>query len=336
MDNGNGAQVVELSVGSDENIIASKTFCVSDTSSRIPKPSQPHSYQPQAHGGILATDSSPIPPSESWPESLPSKSDRTTTGIADDDSSTLNTDFDLDWTPPSSPVNSEALLSDEHMDSPDVHSVKQSQTCVPSPSCISTLKSDGQDRLTLAILSTPPPLSPSLVMGPQSESPQRSAGNPRRDSITRSMRFNLEDFPPITITPVPSRNSKRVTPLKIRPYSFHGASDLHTPQWSQTPSLSPQHLVVEAPVPAAPSRVAFAFPRPSLRIGRLRDGSLYWLSLFFFFNLALTLYNKGVLIKFPYPYILTAIHAFFGSVGCYALHSRHVFVSDYNGFAYKT
>ncbi|KIY49866.1 TPT-domain-containing protein, partial [Fistulina hepatica ATCC 64428] len=44
-----------------------------------------------------------------------------------------------------------------------------------------------------------------------------------------------------------------------------------------------------------------------------------WLCLYFFFNLSLTIYNKKVLIHFPFPYALTATHAFCGAVGSYAL-----------------
>lgn len=44
-----------------------------------------------------------------------------------------------------------------------------------------------------------------------------------------------------------------------------------------------------------------------------------WLVLYFFFNLSLTLYNKSVLIHFPFPYTLTAIHAFCGTIGTWIL-----------------
>ncbi|KAI4527040.1 TPT-domain-containing protein, partial [Schizophyllum commune Loenen D] len=40
-----------------------------------------------------------------------------------------------------------------------------------------------------------------------------------------------------------------------------------------------------------------------------------WLSLYFTANLALTLYNKSVLINFPYPYALTAVHCLSGTIG---------------------
>ncbi|KAJ2915736.1 hypothetical protein MD484_g4696, partial [Candolleomyces efflorescens] len=50
--------------------------------------------------------------------------------------------------------------------------------------------------------------------------------------------------------------------------------------------------------------------------------SSVWLLLYFALNLALTLYNKLVLIHFPFPYTLTALHALCGSAGTFFLLSR--------------
>ncbi|RPD61549.1 TPT-domain-containing protein [Lentinus tigrinus ALCF2SS1-7] len=58
---------------------------------------------------------------------------------------------------------------------------------------------------------------------------------------------------------------------------------------------------------------------------RLADSQVSWLSLYFAFNLGLTLYNKSVLVRFPYPYTLTAVHALFGSIGGYILRQRNVY-----------
>ncbi|KAI0718595.1 TPT-domain-containing protein [Cerioporus squamosus] len=55
------------------------------------------------------------------------------------------------------------------------------------------------------------------------------------------------------------------------------------------------------------------------------DSQASWLLLYFAFNLGLTLYNKGVLVRFPYPYTLTAVHALFGSVGGYLLRRRNAY-----------
>ncbi|KAF8639185.1 hypothetical protein AX17_001671 [Amanita inopinata Kibby_2008] len=47
----------------------------------------------------------------------------------------------------------------------------------------------------------------------------------------------------------------------------------------------------------------------------LYDSPPLWLALYFLLNLTLTLYNKSVLIKFPFPYSLTALHTLCSAVG---------------------
>jgi len=51
----------------------------------------------------------------------------------------------------------------------------------------------------------------------------------------------------------------------------------------------------------------------------------FWLILYFILNLSLTLYNKVLLVSFPYPYTLTAVHALFGLVGGTSLRLRNVY-----------
>jgi hypothetical protein len=55
--------------------------------------------------------------------------------------------------------------------------------------------------------------------------------------------------------------------------------------------------------------------------------SYMWLASYFFFNLTLTLYNKAVLqtLKFGFPWTLTGIHAFFGTLGAWLLAQTGVF-----------
>jgi len=57
-----------------------------------------------------------------------------------------------------------------------------------------------------------------------------------------------------------------------------------------------------------------------------RRSLAFWLILYFFFNLGLTLYNKGILIHFPFPYTLTALHALCGTFGGLILLRNGVFV----------
>ncbi|KAI5845111.1 triose-phosphate transporter family-domain-containing protein [Morchella snyderi] len=50
-----------------------------------------------------------------------------------------------------------------------------------------------------------------------------------------------------------------------------------------------------------------------------------WLTVYFALNLALTLYNKAVMGKFPFPYLLTGIHTLCGTIGCTIFYMRGSF-----------
>ena len=51
----------------------------------------------------------------------------------------------------------------------------------------------------------------------------------------------------------------------------------------------------------------------------------FWLGSYFVLNLVLTLYNKILLVSFPYPFTLTAVHAIFGLVGGTCLRLQNVY-----------
>lgn len=55
------------------------------------------------------------------------------------------------------------------------------------------------------------------------------------------------------------------------------------------------------------------------------DSGYMWLGLYFILNLSLTLYNKIILNNFKFPYSLTAIHTFCGTIGCLILYAMGVF-----------
>jgi hypothetical protein len=54
---------------------------------------------------------------------------------------------------------------------------------------------------------------------------------------------------------------------------------------------------------------------PAFTYPTFLDSPPLWLALYFALNLWLTLYNKSVLIQFPFPYTLTALHALCGTIG---------------------
>ncbi|KAH9848651.1 TPT-domain-containing protein [Lenzites betulinus] len=80
--------------------------------------------------------------------------------------------------------------------------------------------------------------------------------------------------------------------------------------------------------PEAPAAAQLSPSRKAQRKVSAHSGTrsqLFWLVLYFGFNLGLTLYNKGVLVRFPYPYTLTAVHALCGSLGGYVLRRQKLY-----------
>ncbi|KAK7042465.1 TPT domain-containing protein [Favolaschia claudopus] len=75
---------------------------------------------------------------------------------------------------------------------------------------------------------------------------------------------------------------------------------------------------------------------PKLKFAQLPvvpESPSFWLIMYFCFNLGLTLYNKGVLVSFPFPYTLSALHAFFGTIGGTVLAKRGTFAPSPIDFA---
>ncbi|KAK9370253.1 triose-phosphate transporter family-domain-containing protein [Lipomyces kononenkoae] len=75
----------------------------------------------------------------------------------------------------------------------------------------------------------------------------------------------------------------------------------------------------EGPVLPIHNGAAGAEQQDSLRV------KYQWLAVYFFFNLALTIYNKAVLGNFPFPYILTGIHTLCGTIGCLYFYMKGAF-----------
>jgi hypothetical protein len=73
------------------------------------------------------------------------------------------------------------------------------------------------------------------------------------------------------------------------------------------------------------SSSALAFRYVRVRAAGISNCQAFWLTLYFLLNLTLTLYNKVLLLSFPYPYTLTAIHALFGLAGGTFLRLQNVY-----------
>lgn len=80
--------------------------------------------------------------------------------------------------------------------------------------------------------------------------------------------------------------------------------------WMNKRSLSQDDEDVERKELLANSQIKTT----SLEIGRMSTFAL--VSSYFLLNLALTFYNKYIMIDFPFPYFITALHAGSGTIGC--------------------
>ncbi|KAF2096222.1 TPT-domain-containing protein [Rhizodiscina lignyota] len=75
------------------------------------------------------------------------------------------------------------------------------------------------------------------------------------------------------------------------------------------------------------SQIPQAAPKEDVQYeqGVSTNTKLFYLGIYFFFNLALTIYNKAVLGKFAFPWLLTALHSASAALGCYGLLLRGYF-----------
>ncbi|KZT04907.1 TPT-domain-containing protein [Laetiporus sulphureus 93-53] len=132
-------------------------------------------------------------------------------------------------------------------------------------------------------------------------------------------------FPPQTTHSVSSprqrsgfpRNTATGIAESIPPSPVLSDSGLASPS---LPVLSPQASERSKPATAR-KRKRTRFPLPAWL-----HSQVSWIALYFTFNLGLTLYNKLVLVRFPFPYTLTALHALCGTLGGWALRHQGTYV----------
>lgn len=107
-------------------------------------------------------------------------------------------------------------------------------------------------------------------------------------------------------------------PLMAAPFALSKSELSELAEDGHAPDISDVRHPAHVPTSTSSSSLPAA--------GSVFSGSqLSWLALYFVSNLSLTLYNKFVLVRFPFPYTLTALHALCGTVGGYVLMERGVF-----------
>ncbi|KAF9260700.1 TPT-domain-containing protein [Marasmius fiardii PR-910] len=144
---------------------------------------------------------------------------------------------------------------------------------------------------------------------------------------TGSISLNQTKGAPDTTSNAPRRVSRETS---LRFSTLHKNRAYHRePYHSSNASVSViNHDDQVSPLPS-PNSVSQPVPTTTAHSSyfqQIRESRAFWLVLYFFFNLGLTLYNKGVLVHFPFPYTLTAVHALCGSLGSSLLARAGFFV----------
>jgi hypothetical protein len=207
-------------------------------------------------------------------------------------------------TPPDTPSPKSPMQSQEHLPTPHIHSLGSSQY-TPATTPDSAQASDW---------SKPPYIG---IEAKASGSPMLHyadpAGSRERISPTRpgGMREQQSQGPP------PPNQPNHFTPAFYAP----GASEKEEGYTQYQSSMNgggaqPRRLYANTtptsytnpgnyPLSRSVSDTARAeVPAP----GGFYDSPAYWLILYFFFNLGLTLFNKIVLVSFPFPYVSFSFH----------------------------
>ncbi|KDQ13882.1 hypothetical protein BOTBODRAFT_111015 [Botryobasidium botryosum FD-172 SS1] len=123
-------------------------------------------------------------------------------------------------------------------------------------------------------------------------------------------------------------NDKTKPPAPLHPdlaRSLHSSLPTHTRYSYAAQPLHSEKDAVGRTHSSLVSGLANLRVRLPLSLPRNQKSPMLWLLLYFAFNLGLTLYNKIVLVNFPFPYTLTAVHTLCGSVGCWILRQYGIF-----------
>ncbi|KAL1408879.1 hypothetical protein Q8F55_005693 [Vanrija albida] len=96
------------------------------------------------------------------------------------------------------------------------------------------------------------------------------------------------------------------------------------PNYQESAAWNRAYPAGELPLSGANGSAAYE-AAAAAEANKFTNSTPYWLGMYFFFNLGLTLFNKVVLVSFPFPYTLTGLHALSGCAGCYIALERGAF-----------
>ncbi|KNZ52093.1 uncharacterized protein VP01_369g1 [Puccinia sorghi] len=104
----------------------------------------------------------------------------------------------------------------------------------------------------------------------------------------------------------------------------------HSPHWpfsakqNQTTTTTTKPTITTTTTTTTTTNTTLKLKTQSILFKKC-DSSTAWLIYYFAFNLGLTIFNKRVLISFPFPWSLTAIHTLAGTIGTQIAHANGLF-----------
>ncbi|MBW0469878.1 hypothetical protein O181_009593 [Austropuccinia psidii MF-1] len=211
-----------------------------------------------------------------------------------------------------------------------------------SPSIFTHFNQSDDETISTALSSPTRQLLPNSILIPSRNNNSNINNDSSSNSDSNKLSFQLKRIP--SQTSLHSTSSLRSSPSsssKSSPTLPSSSSPFSNSILNQNQSIFQQinpHVTFSNQSSLSPPKIRKLYSRQinhpkniknssalkSLIISKL-DTPSAWLIYYFAFNLGLTIYNKRVLIAFPFPWTLTAIHTLSGTIGSKLAHANKLF-----------
>lgn len=196
-------------------------------------------------------------------------------------------------TPPDTPSPRSPAQSEEHLPIPYVHTAGMSQyTPATTPDSAPDWKQSPPYLSMDEKHSSAGGTSASLSLSDPAGARERTS--PTRPSGLRDQQSSPNHFTPATFYGTPTEKEEAYS------QSINGGGAHSRRQFA---NVTPTSYTSSMPYPLTRQASGSGRAEGSATPTGFYDSPAYWLVLYFFFNLGLTLFNKIVLVSFPFPYV---------------------------------
>lgn len=211
--------------------------------------------------------------------------------------------------PPDTPSPASPTRSDENLPAPYVHVHNLNGMSQYTPA--TTPDSTGDWKQTPPYLNMEEKTAPAtLGVGSGAGGQEQASGARERASPTRATGLREQQSQPTHFTPAffAGATGAAATNEKDEAYqtTMNGGGAQPRRQYANN---TPTSYTTPTTYPLTRTPSGSGRAEGSAKAG-FYDSPAYWLILYFFFNLGLTLFNKIVLVSFPFPYVSLLSHAY--------------------------